>query len=353
MNTFPVSTSRGTSAAATRLVGSLALLIVFAAPVCAQVHEAATVDAASQVLLEVMKIPAWQIPASLLSDAKGIAILPNLVKGSFVVGVRHGHGVVVVRDEAGRWKPPVFVSLTGGSVGWQIGLQATDIILVFKTHKSVKGLLAGKFTLGADVAVAAGPVGREAAAATDAALRAEIYSYSRSRGLFVGVSLDGSALQINSAANAAYYGGPTASPATAPPGQPIPLPPSAARLLDVVAHYTAPPRVPAPVPVTSPQGQALQLRQQLADASIRLAALVDNQWKNYLALPAEVYAAGGAVNVQSLGQSLGRFDAVARDPRYQVLSQRSEFRSTHELLRRYLSLEASRGGPALALPPPP
>ena len=244
MNTFFVFNYARASAAATRLFGSLALMVLVAAPVYAQVREAATVDAASQVLMEIMRIPAWQIPASLLSDAKGIAILPNLVKGSFVVGVRHGHGVVVVRDEAGRWKPPVFVSMTGGSVGWQIGLQATDIILVFKTHKSIKGLLAGKFTLGADVAVAAGPLGREAAAATDTALKAEIYSYSRSRGLFAGVSLDGSALQINNEANAIYYGGPTASPATAPPGQSIPVPPSAARLLDVVAHYTAPPRLP-------------------------------------------------------------------------------------------------------------
>ena len=279
-----------------------------------------------------------------------------------MVGVRHGHGVVVVRDEAGRWKPPVFVSMTGGSVGWQIGLQATDIILVFKTHKSVKGLLSGKFTLGADVAVAAGPVGREAAAATDATLRAEIYSYSRSRGLFAGVSLDGLVLQINSEANAIYYGGPTASPATAPPGQSIPVPPSAVRLLDVIAHYTAPPRVPPITPVAAPPGgvavamadpqaQALQSRRQLADASNRLAPLLDNQWKNYLALPAEVYAAGGPINVQSLGQSLGRFEAVARDPRYQALSQRPEFSTTHELLRRYYSLESSRGAPAL--PPPP
>ena len=94
--------------------------------------------------------------------------------------------------------------------------------------------------------------------------------------------------------------------------------------------------------MADPQAQALQTRRQLADASSRLAPLLDNQWRNYLALPAEVYAAGGPVNVQSLGQSLGRFEAVARDPRYQALSGRPEFSTTHELLRRYFSLETSR-----------
>ncbi len=114
-----------------------------------------------------MAIPASGIPASLLANAQGIVIIPDLVKGGFVLGVRHGRGIVMVRDERGFWRPPSFVTLTGGSVGWQIGLQVTDIILVFKTRSSVQGLLRGKFTLGADAAAAAGPVGREAAAATD------------------------------------------------------------------------------------------------------------------------------------------------------------------------------------------
>ena len=116
----------------------------------------------------------------------------------------------MVRDEQGAWQAPQFVSLTGGSVGWQAGVQATDVILVFKTQKSIQGLMEGKFTLGVDAAAAAGPVGREATAATDATLKAEIYSYSRSRGLFAGVSLDGSALQIEYEANQSYYRAPPA-----------------------------------------------------------------------------------------------------------------------------------------------
>src|SRR5207253_1884276 len=122
-------------------------------------------------------------------------------------GARYGRGIVMVRDERGYWRPPAFVTLAGGSFGWQIGLQVTDIVLVFKTRSSVDGLMRGKFTLGADAAAAAGPVGREAAAATDAELRAEIYTYSRSRGLFAGVSLDGSVLSVDHTANAAFYQG--------------------------------------------------------------------------------------------------------------------------------------------------
>ncbi len=106
-----------------------------------------------------------------------MAIFPQVVKGGFIVGARHGRGVAIIRDATGAWQPPVFVTLTGGSVGWQAGLQSSDIILVFKTRKSVDRFLNGKFTLGADVSVAAGPVGRQAAAATDARLQAEILSY--------------------------------------------------------------------------------------------------------------------------------------------------------------------------------
>jgi len=143
-----------------------------AAPVCAQTREAATVEESRQVLNEIMALPAKGIPESLLSNAQGIVIVPGLLKGSFVVGVRYGRGVVLVRDDSGAWRPPSFVSLTGGSFGYQIGVQSTDIILVFKTRSSINGLLAGKFTVGADAAAAAGPIGREAAAATDASLKA-------------------------------------------------------------------------------------------------------------------------------------------------------------------------------------
>jgi lipid-binding SYLF domain-containing protein len=164
-----------------------------------------TVDAATGVLDEIMSVPAKQIPQYLLADAHGVAIIPNVVKGGFVVGVRHGRGVALIRDDMGQWNPPIFVSLTGGSVGWQAGIQSTDVVLIFRTRKSIDGLMSGRLTVGVDAAVAAGPVGRQAAAATDTSLGAEILSYSRSRGLFAGVSLDGSLMQLDHAAGSAYY----------------------------------------------------------------------------------------------------------------------------------------------------
>jgi lipid-binding SYLF domain-containing protein len=174
--------------------------------------EAASDDRKEKILLsadileEIMAIPEKGIPPSLLDDAAGIAIIPNVIKIGFVIGGRHGTGILLVRGEGGQWSNPSFISLTGGSLGWQIGAQSTDVILVFKSGRSIDGIMNGKFTLGADAGVAAGPVGRRGEAATDATLKAEIYSYSRSRGLFAGVSLEGSALQIDDEANASYYG---------------------------------------------------------------------------------------------------------------------------------------------------
>jgi lipid-binding SYLF domain-containing protein len=204
-------------------------------PKTAESREAAIMESACQVLNEIMAIPAKGIPRTLVADAQGIAIMPGLLKGGFVVGVRHGRGVVVVRDENRGWKPPTFITITGGSFGWQAGVQATDIVLVFRTKNSIEGLMRGKFTIGGGVAAAAGPVGRQAEAATDARLKAEIYSYSRSRGLFAGLALDGSVIHVDAQANAAYYR-PMAAGQT---GQPQPLPPSAVRLLGEIAKYTS------------------------------------------------------------------------------------------------------------------
>ena len=263
------------------------------------------------VLKEIMETPAKEIPAALLADAQGIAVIPSLIKGGFIVGVRRGHGVVVVRDDKNGWRPPVFVTVTGGSVGWQIGIQATDLILVFKTHKSIQKLLQGKFTIGADVAAAAGPVGREAAAATDATLKAEIYSYSRSRGLFAGISLDGSAVQIDSEANAHYYHG----AAIAPDQIQVP-PPSAQKLLSAIEQYTstgstrAPRRLP--LPKTDHTADAQAVRRQLAESSQRLSAQLDDGWKAYLALPAEVFRGERPPTIEALNRSLSRFNTVAR-----------------------------------------
>ncbi len=186
-------------------------VVAWTAPLAGQVYEGEVVDAARRVLDEIMLIPARRIPESMLAQGEGLVIIPGLLKGGFIVGVRHGRGVALVRESNGAWRGPVFVTLTGGSVGWQAGIQATDLILVLMTRNSVEGLMRGKFTIGADAAAAAGPIGRQATAATDARLKAEIYSYSRSRGVFAGISVDGSALQVDHLANSNYYGGPTPS----------------------------------------------------------------------------------------------------------------------------------------------
>lgn len=135
---------------------------------------------ATDVLHQISEIPENAIPPELLANAYGIAVIPGVIKAGFVVGGRWGKGVIAVRQDSG-WSNPSFITLAGGSIGWQIGAQSTDIILVFKTRRGVENLAASKVTLGADAAVAAGPVGRQASAATDAQMKAEIYSYSRSR----------------------------------------------------------------------------------------------------------------------------------------------------------------------------
>ena len=163
------------------------------------------VEDAIEVLNNAQEVPEVRIPKWLLRDAEGIAVVPNVVKAGFVVGGRRGKGLLSIRTQDGSWSNPNFMTLTGGSLGFQAGVQSTDIILVFKSRRSIEDLLRGKFTLGGDASVAAGPVGRAAEAATDIKLKAEIYAYSRSRGLFAGVSLDGTALRIDHRANEAVY----------------------------------------------------------------------------------------------------------------------------------------------------
>ena len=338
----------------------LALSVGFAPAVCdAQLKEDAAVRTSSQVLEDIMGVQIKSIPKSLLADAQAIAIVPNVVKGSFVVGVRHGKGVVVVRDPAGGWRPPQFVSLTGGSVGFQIGVQATDVILVFKTKKSVEGLLSGKFTIGADAAAAAGPVGRNAAAATDAHLKAEIYSYSRSRGLFAGVSLDGSVLEIDHMANRTYYRDTGISPAGDAIVENPRLPESSAILLSQIAAYSTP-NAEGGVVVEQPQPSvdlsndpAIALRGQLAQSSRQLQGLLDEGWQRYLAIPAEVYNGRAHPGPDVLARTLTNYDIVATNPQYRELTSRAEFKNTHLLLRQYLTSLNPHQPSSLRLPPPP
>jgi len=168
-------------------------------------EETKRVESATEVLSKIMEIPESAIPPALLANAQGIAVIPGVIKVGFVVGGQYGRGVLTVRGKGGAWSDPVFITLMSGSVGWQIGAESTDFVLVFKTPRSIEGIMKGKYTLGADAAVAAGPVGRLAKASTDIELKAEIYSYSRSRGLFAGISLEGSSLQVDDKGNAAFY----------------------------------------------------------------------------------------------------------------------------------------------------
>jgi lipid-binding SYLF domain-containing protein len=172
----------------------------------AQAKQEYRVAMAADVLDELRTQRDDVIPERLLQRAYAVAVIPGVLKGAFIIGGRYGQGVVVVRDSRGRFSNPSFITLTGGSVGWQIGGQSTDVVLVFTTRRGVEGLAGGKLTLGAGASVAAGPVGRQGEAA--ASLDAEVFSYSRNRGLFAGVSLEGTAIAIDNGANGRFYGRP-------------------------------------------------------------------------------------------------------------------------------------------------
>ncbi len=191
---------------------TLTLAIALAPPALADTREEERVTDATDVLDQFLRIPEQAIPPNMLARAYAVAVIPDVIKLGFGIGGRRGRGILVVRQDAGTWSNPVFVTLTGGSIGWQAGAQSTDIILVFKTRKGVDGITSGKFTLGADASVAAGPVGRQASAATDLEFEAEVVSYSRNRGLFAGVALEGSGITMDEKANAAFYGDPRLSP---------------------------------------------------------------------------------------------------------------------------------------------
>jgi lipid-binding SYLF domain-containing protein len=165
--------------------------------------------------------------------------------------------VLLVRDPAGGWSNPIFLTMSGGSIGWQAGAQSTDLVLIFRTARSVDRFLKGKgkLTLGADASVAAGPVGREAAAATDMQLKAEIFTYSRTRGLFAGVSVAGDVVRIDWAGNERFYGNREVCPADILANHNILIPEAALRLRATLVRQTTPgaaPLPPVPGPVPSP-----------------------------------------------------------------------------------------------------
>jgi lipid-binding SYLF domain-containing protein len=230
------------------------VLASFAAGVHAQAREEGRLLIASEVLEELRNARDQAIPDRLLERAYGIAVIPDLTKVAFFAGGRRGHGVLVVRDKQGRFSSPVFITMTGGSFGWQWGVQSTDIVLVFTSPKGIEGISGGKVTLGADASVAAGPVGRQASAATDASFKAEVYSYSRNRGVFAGLAVDGSAITIDDDANGEFYKKPGVLASDILAGSVTSSDESAHRFMAAVATSTGTQRsasaAPAPMPAS-------------------------------------------------------------------------------------------------------
>jgi lipid-binding SYLF domain-containing protein len=306
-----------------------------AVPIQVSPAEAIVVDA-TNVMAQSMNMPGGGIPRSLIADAYAVAIVPNMVRGAFVVGLQHGRGVILLRDANHGWQPPRMVQINGGSIGYQIGVQATDLVLIFRTQQSVANLLSRTIKIGVDASAAAGPVGRTASAATDLPLRAEILSYSRARGAFVGVAIDGSSIALDPSAEVGYY------------TQAGAIPVSAAQLIQVVTAYAAADPNAAP----PPGNEVESARQQLDAASRQLAALLDDNWKRYLALPPDVYMSNQNPNPQTIQQAAARYEDIARRPEYGALSSRPEFQDTRRLLWRMNELQQART-PTLQLPPPP
>jgi lipid-binding SYLF domain-containing protein len=182
-----------------------AVLALLALPALAGERQRVKLRTAVQVWHELMDVPDNKVPRRLLQDARCVAVIPGIIKGAFVWGGHRGKGVLSCRNDGG-WSAPIFVNMTGGSFGFQIGGQSIDLVLFFVTDRSVRSLLKSEFTFGGDAAVAAGPLGRSAEMSTDLKLKAEIYSYGKSRGLFAGISLQGARLAANQSWLNHYYG---------------------------------------------------------------------------------------------------------------------------------------------------
>jgi lipid-binding SYLF domain-containing protein len=187
------------------IVTTLTLLVTLTAVASDREDDANRTQKAAQVFQEIMNTPDQGIPSDLLGAAKCIAIIPGDKKFAFVFGGSYGRGLATCRTEHG-WSAPLFVAIDGGSVGYQIGGSSTDIVMLFMNNHALQSLMSDKFKLGADASVAAGPVGRNAAAGTDLKMNAEILSYSRSKGVFAGVSLDGAVMQADNSGDKAMYG---------------------------------------------------------------------------------------------------------------------------------------------------
>jgi lipid-binding SYLF domain-containing protein len=163
------------------------------------------ITASTKVLQDFGKMKE-NIPAKLMDMSEGIIIVPKLINGGFVIAAKRGRGIAMTKLADGTWSNPVFVTITGGSIGLQAGVQSVELVLIFKHRETLEKIGKGSFTLGGDISATAGPVGRNSTASTDYKMEAEVYSYSRSKGLFAGISLSGAAIDVDQKANTAFYG---------------------------------------------------------------------------------------------------------------------------------------------------
>lgn len=238
------------------------------------------IQTASTILSQIMEAPDRAIPDGIMNGAKCIAIVPSMLKASFIFGANYGKGVATCRTETG-WSSPVFFRTTGGSFGFQAGGQASDLVLIIRTDDGMQHLLQSKFKLGADASAAAGPVGRDAQASTDLTLRAQVLTYSRSRGLFAGVSVSGGVIRQDAGDTQAFYGRnytfySILNGEVAPPKE-------AEVLLKTVALYAPVPKVPGtpatpaasvtPASVTSPVANSVAAPVATAATSTTASAM--------------------------------------------------------------------------------
>src|SRR5437762_2271104 len=201
-------------------------------------NAAVTAQKATRALDEIMSISDRSIPVDLLRKAKAVAVFPNVLKGAFIIGGQGGKGLIARRTRGG-WGPPALFKLGGGSVGFQIGGSSTDVVMLFMTDNSVKNLLEDKFEIGGEASAAAGPVGRTAKASTDVQLKAQILSYSRSKGLFAGISLSGVVISAdNDANNALYSHSANELLSNAAISSPVVIPPSTKPFQQALARYS-------------------------------------------------------------------------------------------------------------------
>jgi len=193
-------------------------------------------DKAKVVIDQIMSTPDKGVPDSVMRNATCVAVVPSLKKGAFVIGAEYGQGVVTCKTRTG-WSSPVFIRMVGGSYGFQIGAEGTDLVLIAVNQKGMQDLLKSKFKIGADASAVAGPVGRNAEASTDWKMNAELLTYSRSKGLLVGINLDGVSVSQNTDDTDAFYGGATQSPHAILAGT-VPAPPAAQPFVNTVARFS-------------------------------------------------------------------------------------------------------------------